>query len=251
MSLERGQPVRANAIASQFGVGSVNVQAAFVSPQSQTPSAKAAHTKQSESLNTVAQEHSVTDGQSQSTSTEKVRWAKEAFPLSLYVEGLTSDHPVADEFETLVLDSIAEWERASGQAIQIKIADSQDRADIEILWSDTPIEGREHEVGHAKRTVNTDMVHSGYSGYGGLSGSRHIEGVITHADITLITKPVIDGELTPAQQRRRLHATILHELGHALGLNHSPAPWDAMYYQGWRNTHLSNGDIMTLRGLYL
>ncbi len=246
MSLESGQPVRANIIA-----GNTTVQAAFVSPQSQVHSPNGTQNKNASALKQLAQEQSITDGNSQGSGTEKVRWAKEAFPLSIYVEGLAANHPMANEFEALVLDSIAEWKRASGDVIQIEIAESQDRADIEILWSDTPIEGREYEVGHAKRTVNTEIVHSGYSGYGGLSGSHPIEGIITHADITLITQPVIDGELTPAQQRRRLHATILHELGHALGLNHSPAPWDTMFYQGWRNTHLSDGDIMALRGLYL
>ena len=75
-------------------------------------------------------------------------------------------------------------------------------------------------------------------------------GLIVSATITLIETPRIDAQLDAGQQQDRLLATLLHELGHALGLEHSPNPDDVMHHRGWRHTRLSENDRSRLRRLY-
>jgi predicted Zn-dependent protease len=70
------------------------------------------------------------------------------------------------------------------------------------------------------------------------------------SQISLIENPVIDQHLSREQQVWRLRSTLLHELGHALGLEHSLCPEHVMYFRGWRNTYLSSGDALAIQKLY-
>ena len=48
-----------------------------------------------------------------------------------------------------------------------------------------------------------------------------------------------------------IHATILHEMGHGLGLTwHSESPGDVMYFATQDYTQLSVGDKQTIQQLY-
>ena len=69
--------------------------------------------------------------------------------------------------------------------------------------------------------------------------------------LTVVKSPAIDRQLTPDQQADRLAATLLHEMGHALGLDHLPQPDAVMHSQGWRNTVLSSWDAALLKQKYL
>ncbi len=141
--------------------------------------------------------------------------------------------PEAGELLTPIL---RQWEAASLGAVRFKLLpdatnDTGDPEDILIRWSETPVLGREYEVGHANRTIQG-------------------QGRIVHVDITLLMAPVIDKHLTPRQCQERLQATLLHELGHALGLEHSEHHLDVMYYRGWKNRWLTEQDCRRLQTLY-
>jgi predicted Zn-dependent protease len=90
--------------------------------------------------------------------------------------------------------------------------------------------GREFELGHTERNV-TDVW-------------------IRQATITLLTEPEIDRHLPPLRQKQRLYSTLLHELGHALGLEHTESKRDVMHHQGWRNLCLSLNDAHQIQALY-
>jgi predicted Zn-dependent protease len=66
----------------------------------------------------------------------------------------------------------------------------------------------------------------------------------------LLTEPVIDRHLLKPQIQDRLYTTALHEVGHALGLEHSTQAKDVMHHQGWRNKHLTPNDVSRLSTLY-
>jgi predicted Zn-dependent protease len=130
------------------------------------------------------------------------------------------------------------WEQASGGRVSFQHAVIQQAesapcrpAHIEFLWRDEPLAGRDAAVGRANRRLSAD-------------------GWIEAVTIELLMAPAIDVELPEARLGARWLATALHELGHALGLEHSIHPNDVMHFRGWQNTRLSDWDLRQLHGLY-
>lgn len=164
--------------------------------------------------------------QAPAKSSTTVRWSKSNLSnLSLYVG------PESEPWMGIIEAATHQWTEAGQGALQFYLAQYPEQAHIVIQWTDTPSLGRDYEVGHVDRKVD----HQGY---------------ITQAVMTLLTEPAIDLHLNPSQIQSRQLATLLHELGHALGLDHSDLSTDVMYYQGWRNTHLTPHDMAQLRDRY-
>lgn len=159
----------------------------------------------------------------EATQKDAVRWPLEKMPLAVYVEPTL-------EFSLDFLTIMRQWEAASEGLIRFRSVTDPDKANIVFSWSDETVVGRDYEVGHAKREVQ---------------GTR-----ITHVKITLIRQPLIDGHLSPADRQKRLIATVLHETGHALGLEHSKSRSDVMHHRGWKITSLGSGDVKSLKSLY-
>jgi hypothetical protein len=172
--------------------------------------------------------------QEEDTQRQPYRWDSYAMPLRICLEAppgpLLPGMPSVPELWM----TLKQWEAASQGLIRLTLVDdtpwAAKAADIVITWSEEITPGRDFEVGHTQRTVQ----------------GKHI----THAVITLIIQPAIDKHLSPAKQAQRLHATILHEVGHALGLEHATDKRDVMHHRGWQRTVLSAGDIRRIQQLY-
>jgi predicted Zn-dependent protease len=106
--------------------------------------------------------------------------------------------------------------------------------EINITWQEIPPAEKPKACGWTVRQIGTEP--------------QRLE--IKAVSITLIKFPRIDRALSPVQQQQRLAATVLHELGHALGLDHVQSAAAVMHYQGWQNTRLSDVDINALNRLY-
>lgn len=166
-----------------------------------------------------------------------IRWHPGRMPLKIWIQPLpqgTVQAVSARELETFIFQTLRQWEMATQGKLQL-VRSLADQEDIKIIWRDEPVKGRTFEVGHTDRRV-----HSYGPGYQ----------IITHATISLLTAPVIDGYLSPRQRYSRLRTTLLHEMGHALGLEHSHSKRDVMHHRGWRNLSLSQGDIDRIQALY-
>lgn len=156
-----------------------------------------------------------------------VRWHPQKLKaLALYIEP-----PQHAAWIPILIRACREWESASGGLVQLVSTVRPQQADIHVTWSASTTEGRPFEVGHTRRSVQ--------------SANR-----ITHAAITLLIAPEIDRHLPMEEIEHRLYTTMLHELGHALGLEHSPHAKDIMHHQGWRNRQLSPNDSQRLQTLY-
>lgn len=161
-----------------------------------------------------------------------IRWQSPSFPLSVYVEPCVVSGVAHVGFDQ-VFQAAYVWEKYPGSLVSFSpvMTPHKEQADLIVVGSDTPIQGREFEVGHTRRLVNS-------------------EGVIQQAEIILMTQPEIDRQLSATKIQERVQTTLLHELGHALGLEHSTNPQDVMYYQGWQVRQPSTADFNQLRRLY-
>jgi hypothetical protein len=162
---------------------------------------------------------------------QSVRWSLAQMPLKVWLS-LAEDTTMPTN--RLLFATLRQWEVASKGQIRFRLMDPvterMEDADIFFQWSRETVKGRDYEVGHANREVQ---------------GQR-----IQKVTITLILEPLIDGYLTREKRRSRLLATVLHETGHALGLEHSESNQDVMYYRGWRQELLSPQDAQRLVDLY-
>lgn len=146
--------------------------------------------------------------------------------LLLYITPLNKPR-----WQGIILQAARDWEASCAGLIQFIPVVRPDEADISVKWSQATVSGRDYEVGHTDRTIRPPQW-------------------IVQARITLMVQPEIDKHLTLEQIEKRLYTTALHELGHALGLEHSQYEKDVMHHRGWQNPCLSANDIQRLNSLY-
>lgn len=161
------------------------------------------------------------------------RWYLDVLPLRVALSKPPSSLSLqATELQQLLSHALAQWQMASQEYLKFVLVtpSSETLADIQIYWSEQTTLGRDYEVGHTDRRVQGHW--------------------IRQATITLVAYPIIDRHLSSERQKQRLYSTFLHELGHALGLEHSGSERDVMHHRGWKNTLLSHNDIEQLQTLY-
>ncbi|MCK7521154.1 MAG: matrixin family metalloprotease [Ignavibacteriales bacterium] len=122
------------------------------------------------------------------------------------------------------------WSRATYGLIRFEETLNINNADIILNWSDNIVFGRDFEVGHNNLKV--------------------VSNKIEKAEITIIVYPMIDHGCDNLKRIERVRRTALHEIGHAIGLNHSNNSKDVMFHRGINNKNLSSNDIKRINELY-
>jgi predicted Zn-dependent protease len=128
------------------------------------------------------------------------------------------------------------WQNASKGAVQFKRL-TQKMADddgIFISWSDETNPQRPYEVG---RTVNQTQVKDG-------------QAFIYRSEIVLQRNPRINQHLDVEAQGLQLYATFLHEIGHALGMEHTQDPHSVMFHRSLQNHQFTTEDLAQVQRLY-
>jgi hypothetical protein len=138
------------------------------------------------------------------------------------------------QYEALVASAFAEWGAAAGITFE-QVADSS-QSDIRLGFG------------------NFDTSASGVLGY---TGFQTQDGQIQPGVTIRLEDPSQDalltsltGTLAYSGTQGTLYQTILHEIGHALGLADNADPNSVMYYQASDNTTLDSTDIAGIQSLY-
>jgi hypothetical protein len=143
----------------------------------------------------------------------------------------------------LVQKALQAWETATNHRIRFNLLENRSLAalksvDILIVWAEAPLQQADHETAYStgKAWLHVKVVNH--------------QPLIIGSTIELEQAPLIDAYISTPQQAARLYTTILHEVGHALGLKHALKPASVMHPKGWKNTQLTPEDTGLFFQLY-
>ncbi len=162
-------------------------------------------------------------------------WAPSKIPLKIFVPTAVSIRGYKPEFNSFITESLDQWCKSSGKKLDYRLVRDRSSCDIEIVWTDMPL-GENAASGAA----TTGRTHA-QTIAGLLFPPIKVE--IMTVDPFDLTKPVEPGECA---------STCLHEIGHALGINHSQCISDVMYFRtnNQQTGILTSRDAATIKRLY-
>lgn len=149
-----------------------------------------------------------------SASGEKaVGWPKQSFPLKIYVHEGAGVKGYQKSFPSYIWHALETWSQASGNKLSFQKVTKKDKADIEVRWISEPVmlpEGKRMRVkqGVAERDQDGDY--------------------ISHVLVRIDTMNSYDPDRKIEESEAA--SICMHEIGHALGLEHSPNLADIMYF---------------------
>lgn len=139
------------------------------------------------------------------TSIYTMKWQPSKMPLKVFIDerGIVVDVPLERRirYRAELLRAFDEWSKASNGKITFEYVDKLEGCDIECHWPLRSSSGI--ELGHAEPVVDSN-------------GVRHASMTMQTTSLEVPTPPEL------------MHILCLHEIGHALGLCHSPNPADIM-----------------------
>ena len=141
---------------------------------------------------------------------ETMTWNVGAGPIKVYIADGKKVAEYLPAYDKILRESFNDWTVVSDGKIQFEFVDDRSKAQICCKWSNNKSDlGGGAELGLTKVKFNQN-------------------GLIMHADIIFLTA-LSEDNVIEAELCRRSKAVDLHEIGHALGLQHSSKSYDIMY----------------------
>ncbi len=171
-----------------------------------------------------------------------IRWNKNSFPLKVYIDTMNS---VPDYYKSAISRALNQWDK-SVDFVAFTLAEKQSDAQISILFAPIPENVCDNDSKICKFVV-------------GYTTPKTTGRKLQKMTITIYDKNP-RGEYFSDKE---IYNTVLHELGHALGImGHSYSSSDLMYQQTQNNHsifalyredfhYLSGNDVNTLKLLYM
>lgn len=157
-----------------------------------------------------------------------LRWADSLMPLKFHIAPFKFYSKIGEEYKyrDMVLRALGEWQKVSGGKVTFAIVDNLLNSQINLTW---------------KRVDRQALGHC-YFNFDGQNRLYSSEVQIGISD------GIIHKDYESADE---VYHTILHEIGHALGLGHSPNEVDIMYSpHRYGVVNLSKQDKLSLQWLY-
>lgn len=145
---------------------------------------------------------------------EAQKWKQTLLPLKLYIDSGKGVKNYRPSYRRLILEALDSWCSASGNKLSYKLVNDRTQANIVVEW-----------VGQSISTVQKDRKRDAA---GLTTTDADDKQIISHALIQIET---YDFDHSAQAADSKIKSACLHEIGHAIGVGHSPYVKDIMYFK--------------------
>ncbi len=143
-----------------------------------------------------------------------IRWPQASMPVKVYISPGVDVRGYKESWASFVPYSLDAWCNASGNKIDYKIVHSPEDADIKVVWTTEDLPDSEDHPGVRAA---------------GLTEYNHDDSGKLRVKVSVRTVSPFDNQLVFSDGE--VEHVCLHELGHSLGIQHSTAMRDVMYFR--------------------